>query len=170
MPTLPFRIAMFSSSYVPLFGLLAYKNRDTPRIWVILGVIAVGSLLGLLVVMLSKRGERGPALTVAHSAPKDADVLAYTAVYLVPFLNVDLAKADGAVILVVFLLVLGVVYVNSSMLFVNPVLSLAGYRSFSITDEDGHEYSLITHRREVEPGASITPAQVGKYLRVEVQR
>jgi hypothetical protein len=168
MPRLPFRIALFLSSYAPLFALLAYKNRHSERTWITLSAIAVASILALLAVMFSKRGEHGASITIQHSRPKDGDVLAYTATYLVPFLGVDLTQAEGIVVLAGFLLVLGIVYVNSDMLFVNPVLSLAGYHSFWIVDGEGHEYSLITRRTEVEPKSTIRPAQVGKYVRIEV--
>jgi hypothetical protein len=170
MPRLPFRIALFLSSYAPLFGILAYKNRGCPKIWITLGGIATGSLIALLVVMLSKRKEKGPMLVVKHSRPKDGDVLAYTATYLVPFLSVDLTHTEGVVVLASFLLVLGIVYINSDMLFVNPVLNLARYHSFWITDQDDHEYSLITRREELDSGETITPAKVGKYVRLEVGR
>jgi hypothetical protein len=170
MPKLWFRIALFVSSYAPLFALLAYKNRRCSSTWITLGAIAIGSLLALAVVMLSKLNEHGPSLTVKHSRPKDGDVLAYTATYLVPFLGVDLTKAEGIIVLTGFLLVLGIVYVNSDMLFVNPMLNLAGYHSFWVVDEDGHEYSLITRRTEVEPKSTIRPAQVGKYVRLEVRK
>jgi len=168
MPRLPFRIALFFSSYAPLFVLLAYKNRSSERAWIVLGAIAALSLLALFVVMLSKRNEHGARITIKHSRPKDGDVLAYTATYLVPFLGVDLTNAEGIIVLAGFLFVLGIVYVNSDMLFVNPVLSLASYHSFWIVDSEGHEYSLITRRTEVEPKSTITPAQVGKYVRIEV--
>jgi hypothetical protein len=170
MPRLPFRVALFFSSYAPLFALLAYKNRTSARTWIILAAVAGVSLVGLVVVMASKRDEKGPRLEARHSRPKDGDVLAYTATYLVPFFSVDLTHLDGVVVLGGFLLVLGIVYVNSDMLFVNPVLSLAGYHSFWVTDQDGHEYSVITRRTQLDPGQVIHPAQVGRYVRLEVRR
>jgi hypothetical protein len=56
------------------------------------------------------------------------------------------------------------------MLFVNPLLSLAGYHSFWVTDQDGHEFSLITWRTHLDPDQVIRPAQVGRYVRLEVGR
>lgn len=170
MPRLPFRVALFFSSYAPLFGLLAYTNRSDALVWHVLAGVTVASIVGLLIVMSSKRKERGPRLKVRHSRPKDGDVLAYTATYLVPFLGLDLAKSDDVVVFCGFLLVIGIVYVNSDMLFVNPLLSIAGYHSFWVTDEDGHEYSLITRRTHLDPDQIIRPAQVGRYVRIEVHR
>jgi hypothetical protein len=170
MPRLPFRIALFLSSYAPLFALLAYSNRRcNATLWTLVAVTAM-SVAALIVVMLIQRDERGPVLRIAHARPKDGDVLAYTATYLVPFLGVDLTKADGVVVFVGFLLVLGIVYVNSNMLFVNPLLSVAGYHTFDVTDPQGHEYSLITRREGIDPGTDIRPSHVGRYIRLEVRR
>ncbi len=170
MPRLPFRIALFFSSYAPLFALLAYESRASPRAWVTLAAIAVVSVLALVLVMVSKRDERGPRLKVHHSRPKDGDVLAYTASYLVPFFSLDLTKTDNVVVFCGFLLVVGVVYINSDMLFVNPLLNFARYHSFWVTDDQGHEYSLITRRTHLDPDQVIYPSQVGRYVRLEVRR
>lgn len=161
---------MFLSSYSPLFALLAYTNRHVHCAWAILGAVALLSLLGLAVVMLSKRNERGPRLVIEHAKPQDGDVLAYIATYLIPFLGLDLSKRDDVVVLCAFLVVLMLVYVNSSMLFVNPVLSLAGYHSFEVEDPDGHTYALLAPRVDLEPGSVLHPAQVTRYVRVEVRR
>src|SRR2546423_103348 len=151
---------MFFSSYAPLFGLLAYKNRSCGVTEEILIGVAVLSVGGLIVVMLSKRSDTGTEIEVAHSTPKDGDVLAYIATYLVPFLSVNLTKTDDVVLFSGFLLVLMIVYINSNMLFVNPLLSIAGYHSFTITDPDGHEYSLIARRKDLDPDIKITPAEI----------
>jgi hypothetical protein len=168
VPRLPFRIALFFSSYAPLFALLAYESRASLHAWVTLAAVAAVSVLALIVVMLSKRNESGPCLKVRHSRPKDGDVLAYTASYLVPFFSLDLTKTDNVVVFCGFLLVVGVVYINSDMLFVNPLLNFARYHSFWVTDDDGHEYSLITRRTQLDPELVIYPSQVGRYVRLEV--
>ena len=161
---------MFLSSYAPLFALLAYANRSCTATWVTLASVSALSVLGLALVMLGRRCDQGPRLAVKHSRPKDGEILAYTATYLLPFLGLDLTRSDGIVLFSGFLTVLGLVYVNSNMLFVNPLLSLAGYHAFDVVDEDGHEYSLIARRRGIDPGTTIRPSQVDQYVRVEVRR
>jgi hypothetical protein len=130
VPRLPFRLALFLSSYAPLFALLAWTNRSTSWVWIVLTVVAALSVAALGLVLLTKVGDVGPRLVVARSSPDDGDVMAYVSTYLIPFLGLDLGKGTGIVVFVGFLLVVGVVYVNSNMLFVNPLLSLAGYRTF----------------------------------------
>jgi hypothetical protein len=170
VPRLPFRIAMFLSSYTPLFALLAYVNNDSHPVVVILAGVIVLSLTLLWIVMFTKRDEEGPDLVVKHVRPKDGDVLAYMATYLVPFFSVDLTQRHDAVVLGGFLAVLGIVYINSNMLFVNPVLTIFGYHAFEIVDKGDHEYSLITRREDLDPGTTIVPAQISPYIRLEVRR
>jgi hypothetical protein len=128
------------------------------------------SSVGLVLVLWAKSDEKGPRLAVAHARPQDGEVLAYIATYLIPFLGLDLSKRDDVVVLCGFLLVLMVVYINSSMLFVNPLLSIAGYHSFDVEDPDGHSYTLIARRRDLEPGVALRPAQINRYVRLEVRR
>jgi hypothetical protein len=161
---------MFLSSYSPLFALLAYANRHSAVTWEVLAGVAIVSALGLVWVMVGYANERGPRLYIAHSKPQDGDVLAYIATYLVPFLGVDLSKRNDIVIFVGFLFVLMLVYINSNMLFVNPLLSLAGYHTFEVTDKDEHTYTLVAHRDDLEPGTTITPAKITRYLRLEVRK
>jgi hypothetical protein len=166
MPVLAFRLLLFLSSYAPLFAVLAYLNRSTPVAWIILVAIVAVSVTGLLVVFRALAND-GPQITVRRAAPKDADVMAYVTGYLLPFLNVDLGDRDQVVAALVFLAVLGTVYVNSSMLFVNPLLSLARFHTFEVTDERDEVYSVITRRDDIAVGTVLTPHQVSRYLRVE---
>jgi hypothetical protein len=161
---------MFLSSYAPLFALLAYTNRETQCAWVSLALAATVATAGLGLVLWTKRDEKGPRLVVAHAEPQDGEVLAYIATYLIPFLGLDLATSDDIVVFCGFLLVLMVVYINSSMLFINPLLSVCGYHSFAVTDGDGHTYTLIARRRDLEPNVALRPAQIDRYVRLEVRR
>jgi hypothetical protein len=167
VPVLVFRLLLFLSSYAPLFAVLAYLNRSTPAAWLILVAIVVVSVTGLVLVFRSLSNS-GPRITVKRAAPKDGDVMAYVTGYLLPFLNVDLSDRDQVVVSLVFLAVLGTVYVNSSMLFVNPLLSLARFHTFEVTDVNDDVYSVITRRDDLARDTVLTPHQVSRYLRVEV--
>jgi hypothetical protein len=147
---------------------LAYRNRDTLVVAVSLVALAILPVVVLLVLLGTYSGAKGPPLSIRHAVPKDAEVLSYITTYLIPFFELDLSKATDLVTLLVFLTVLGIVYVNSSMILVNPVLSLRGYRAWSVTDSGGHEFMLVTTRRP-KPGDVREPIKVGDYLRLEVK-
>jgi hypothetical protein len=167
VPRLPLRLALFLSSFSPLFALMAYESRDLRvAFWILIGACAVG-IGGLVLVMMVLSGEDRAAIEVDKILPKEGEVLSYIAVYLVPFLGVDLSKADDVVAFCAFLLVLGAVYVNSNMLFVNPLLSIASYHTFEIHDPHGNVFTVLTRQRNLDKGVTITPAQVDQYLRVD---
>src|SRR5712692_5592710 len=105
MPRLPFRVAMFLSSYAPLLALLAWTNRKSPWVWGSLTSAAFVSALGLAIVLAVKRSEIGPRLVVARAVPNDGDTLAYIATYLVPFLGLNLTTTNDIVVLAGFLAV-----------------------------------------------------------------
>jgi Kiwa protein KwaB-like len=105
MPRLPFRIALFMSSYAPLLALLAWTNRGDAWAWRGLAIASVLPIAALVIGFVSKRHERGPRLVVANSSPDDGDVMAYVATYLLPFLGLDLSKATEIVVFTGFLLV-----------------------------------------------------------------
>jgi hypothetical protein len=167
MPRLPFRVALFLSSFSPLFALMAFVNRCTPlAVWLLLGACGVG-IVGLLAVMLVLRSEAGIDIVVKRAIPMDGEVLSYIAAYLIPFLGIDLTKTNDVVLFCGFLVVLCIVYINSNMLFVNPLLSLAGFHTFEITDPRENVYTVLTRQRDFPIGGTISPAQVDRHLRVD---
>ena len=58
---------------------------------------------------------------------RDPDVAAYAATYLLPFVTVFTGAWQDVVSLGGFVAVLGVIYVRSRLIYVNPTLSLLGY-------------------------------------------
>jgi hypothetical protein len=65
-------------------------------------------------------------------------------------------------IFLIFIAVLGIVYVNSDMIHINPMLNMMGYHLYEITVENGAEsYSLIIRRR-VKRGETVRIVDVGR--------
>jgi hypothetical protein len=146
---------------------MAYESRHLPvPFWILVCVCLLG-VTGLVVVMASLGSEGESPIEVRKVVPKEGEVLSYIAVYLVPFLGLDLSKSDDVVAFCVFLAVLGVIYVNSNMLFVNPLLSIVGYHTYEIEDPRENVFTVLTRQRNLYDGVTITPAQVDPYLRVD---
>jgi len=146
---------------------MAFVNRCTPlALWLLVGACVLG-LFGLVAVMVVLHSEAGVDVIVKRAIPKDGEVLSYIAAYLVPFLGVDLTKTNDVVLFCGFLTVLCIVYINSNMLFVNPILSLAGFHTFEITDTKENVFTVLTRQRDFADGGLISPAQVDRHLRVD---
>src|ERR1022692_4606902 len=144
---------LFFSSYAPLFGLLAVRF-ERPWIWISCGALAglgVGSLW--LLLRLDGRSSPGPHV-LATTRDAGPEAASYLASYLLPFLTVPTPTVRDVIAYVGFLVVAASIYLRSSVVQVNPLLYLLGYRVLSITDDQGLRAYMVT-RRAVTSGSSV---------------
>jgi hypothetical protein len=133
------------------------------------GIAAVG-LLSVFVLFVFLRNARKLAadkIKVASVASRDGDAMSYIVTYLLPFLAVKLNDVTDAGSLGIVLLVIAVLYVNSNMLYTNPVLNIAGYHVFEIEDADGKTTALISKRAYIRSGSEIEVISLGDYVLLE---
>lgn len=149
---------LFLSSYAPLFALLAI--RFSP-LWLILtssivAALGVGSLWMLF--RLDARATPGPhRLVCVRDA--GAETGAYLGAYLLPFLTIAQPSLRETIAYAGFIIVAGAVYLRSSVVQINPLLYLFGYRVLAIEDDRGLRAYLITRR----PPATDRPIAVTRF-------
>lgn len=133
MPNRPFAFALFLSSYAPAFLILAVRavNRSCVMVAVSLSLAALSIAALLLFVYVIRKGAPYRA-TLEDVEPRDAEIAAYVATYLLPFLTVFGATAQDVVALALFLFFIGVLWVNSGLIYLNPVLALGGYHVYVV--------------------------------------
>lgn len=169
MPSILTRILLFLSSYFPLtvifFCLLLGKNR--PLAIAILGVGGLG-LLGISIYLRLARRLSPTRITVASVQRRDAEAMSYIVSYIIPFLAMPFQSLEEALSLGVFFFVIGILYVNSNMIHINPMLNLSGYHLYEVSVESGATYSLITHR-EVILGDTISAVKASNGIFLEVR-
>ncbi len=150
------RVLLFLSSYFPLAVIffLLYLDKNSAFAWtsLILGVLGVTGLV--LYLWSAKRFARTPVKIVSVQR-RDAEAMSYIVTYVIPFLAVPAEAHDKGIALAIFFVTVAVIYVNSQMIHINPMLNCAGYHLSEITTEDGSEFYLL-HRRRVRRGSSIT--------------
>jgi hypothetical protein len=170
MPTIFVRCMLFICSYFPLtviFGILYWSQQPLLSI-----VVVILGLLGLIVTLvyvfgLSRKMEPTQGKVVERQE-KGSDVMGYIAGYIVPFATFPLGGWQQIASFLMFMFVLGVIYVNSEMIRVNPVLNIIGYRLYEVTVENGEDsVSLITRRRRVRRGDVIRFVDVGPGIFLE---
>jgi hypothetical protein len=161
------RMLLFLSSYSPLAIILAvlYYGRQP----LIAGAGFAAALSGLFsmaaYLTLVRRFNPTPARMVDFRQ-RDEAAMGYIVTYLVPFLAVASSDWRQALALGIFFVMLGIIYVNSNMLHVNPILNLVGYHLYEVTLEDGGAYSLITRRR-IHRGETLYLIQLGDNIVLE---
>jgi hypothetical protein len=152
MPTILVRSILFVSSYFPLgmiFGLLLWEKHPLRA-----GVIIVGGIICLSlawVYMLWGRKNLSPGKgKLLEFERKDGEVMSYIATYLIPFVTFSLDTPVQMIALGILVGVLLILYVNSNMIYINPMLNLFGYHLYEVTIEHGkHPYYYIAHKRMI---------------------
>jgi hypothetical protein len=86
--------------------------------------------------------------------------------YLIPFLTLSTSDWRARAAILAFIVVVAALYVRSHIFYVNPVLSLAGYRLFEIEAGQGFVI-LLTRKRFVEPGSAIWARRLSDYIYLE---
>lgn len=150
MPTIRVRILLFLSSYLPLFFILSVLLFS--KSWIVSAACAAICAIGPLglwgyVHRSRKRHQRKPACLRDYQR-RDSEVMSYIASYVVPLATVSLDLLPQMFILITFLLVLLILYVNSNMIYINPLLNLFGFHLYEIEIEgsDLSRYYLARKR------------------------
>ncbi len=163
------RFILFASSYSPLtlaFGVLYLRSPKTTTTAYILFSIAVGSV-GLLWWMLSAvRKMHHEPLRVERSSRKDTDTLSYLATYLIPFALAPPKDAYEFVALMIFVVVLAYLYVNSNMIYINPVLSAFGYHLYEVTPAGSKRTVVVLSRLGDELPDTIGAVEIARRIYV----
>ncbi len=148
----------FISSYAPLFGILTLRLDWRPVAigCAVLALVGLGTALSLLRGLRGLQPDSYRTTTVVDRGP---DVAGYVATYLLPFLTVAEPSARDLIAYSAFLLVSAVIYVRSSMMAINPILYLLGFRVSWITDSHGGEAFLISRSRPA-PGTYVDAVEV----------
>lgn len=169
MPTLLVRCMLFLSSYFPLALIFFVLFVEQQPIWAA-GVLALATL-GLLIMMLyffqiaPRLGSFQEKITGMQR--RDADVMSYIASYLIPFVAIPFGGWQQGAALLIFVLVLGIVYVNSNMIQVNPMLNLMGYHLYEITVERSEVPHALISRHRVAPGQFLHLIDIGEGIFLE---
>ncbi len=168
MGTLTVRIALFLSSYSPLLLILAIRDGFDNLVLSILFVIVPIATTLLLLLYLRMAARQSPSwVQVASVQPKGTEIMGYIVTYLIPFLDFDLGNWWDFGALIVLLLAIGAVYVNSNLIYINPVLNFLGYHLFEITSDSGKPSALITKSDYVRPGDRLSVVTLGNYVLME---
>ncbi len=168
MPNIPTRLILFLSSYSPLFLLISVRGwHDNWKLALGLAIVAVVSV-AVLFTFLHYAQTLGPGkIRVASVASRDGDAMSYIVTYLLPFLAVHLSDATDVGSLGIVILVIGFLYVNSNMIYTNPVLNIAGYHTFEVDDGDGKTTALICKRAYVRVNSELDVISMGDYVLLE---
>jgi hypothetical protein len=151
-------LRMFASSFAPLFLLMALRVNAPSIRWALVLFGAVGILGAISILANTSRLAPGP-FRVASVADRGPDVAGYLATYLLPFVTASNPSTRDLLAYAGFIVIAAVIYVQSEMLAINPLLYVFGYRVVAITTDTNHPMFLIT-RAVPNPGDAVIAARL----------
>jgi hypothetical protein len=170
MPSLLTRLLLFVSSYFPLAAIffVLFFNKHTVAAISVLSVGTLG-LIGLA-IYLRVINRFGPiSVRVKDVQRRDAESMSYIVSYVIPFLAVPFNGLEQGIALSIFFVVLAILYVNSNMIHINPMLNLGRYHIYEVTLEDETVHALISSKRRITRGQTLSAIKVGEDILLEKQ-
>jgi hypothetical protein len=159
------RVRLFISSYAPLFAIFALRFQSWQASAVCSVVAALGVLTLLALLHRAKRIQPDPH-RLASVSDRGPEVAGYLATYLLPFVTAPVPPFRELVAYLMLIVVVGVIYVRSDMIQINPLLYLFGYRVWAVTTGDGWSGYLVARQRP-RTGAVILAVRLGNTVAVE---
>jgi hypothetical protein len=165
MAGLIIRIRLFISSYAILFVILAIRFERAWLMWVCAAVAAFGVITLLLFLRAARRIAPDP-IRIDQVSDRGTEIAGYLATYLLPFVTVSEPSGRDLAAYGLFFLVVGIVYVRSDMLQINPLLYVLRYRVAAIKTSDEWNGYLISRRR-ARAGARLLASRLAGTVALE---
>jgi hypothetical protein len=168
MPTIFIRWMLFISSYFPLTLIIwiLFITQNPRLAWISLIIGTIGLTFTILYFIISLKASP-IQVKIIERQEKEGDVMGYIASYIIPLVTLPLNGWQQIFTLLIFTFVLGIIYTNSSMIRINPMLSLRGYRLYEIMVENSTDtYSLLS-LNNIKKGDNILIVVVGRGIYLE---
>lgn len=145
---------LFCSSYLPLYifiiiqeynffekltlNVILYikssKNFDksiTISEWLFFTFIIVLLLLSILTILIFLFSSSNKRFSVGGQFEKSGDsILGYIVTYLIPMLSIDIKDKGSLIVNALLFFFLGFIYVTQDLIYLNPILSIFGYKFY----------------------------------------
>jgi hypothetical protein len=105
---------------------------------------------------------------VESAQQRESEVLNYIAAYIIPFVTLPFNSLENGLAVLILIGTLGLIYVRSNMIAINPTLSLLGYHLYDVTFAGDAESHVVIARRTIVQGRPITVASLGNVLYIQV--
>lgn len=108
-----------------------------------LSIVSISGIIGAFVLLrnLKKNIENGNIVVVKKINNRNSEAIGYIATYIVPFIASDFTSLFECTVFIVMLLLIYVIYTNSNLLLINPILNI----KYSLIEI---EYSIVGDNKE----------------------
>jgi hypothetical protein len=143
------KIFLFLSSYIPLFIILGIKNFSNILFVYIDGGIILISIMFLIYVLFKSSRMNGEYKEITNVQDNSNKFIEYILAYIIPFLGFNLSAFVDVISVSIIFVMVGVLYIRSDLIYMNPMLNLFGYNLYKVNFEN-KEFMIITKKEVVE--------------------
>ncbi len=162
------RILLFISSYFPLLIIITLQNWKSYGVWSLIpACIGAISLIGLAAFLHFVSTTSPRIQQVVQVQRKDAEVMAYIVSYVFPFLGLNFDDPMNVISLGIFFVILGIIYINSNMIHINPTLNIFGYHIYEIETPSESTQTVISRKGRLIRGEKLNVVVIGDNLLME---
>lgn len=183
------QFALFVTSYFPLFALiiirqvsensefLNYGDFNWTSIKVFLSKFGLSAILSVVSVIgfwgywntlgnIEEVAENGRPVKIKDVKNKNSEAIGYIATYIIPFLFQDFSDWYECVSIIFLLGIIYRIYINSSLLLINPILSFR-FSIYEIEYKDGEKEKnglVISRDKYLQDEADVKIYEIGHKL------
>ena len=183
-------ISFFITSYIPLFAIVIGKQVKDGWMYLNWGgwrkeavccflthfgmscLLALFSLVGIIGIVvlfnnLEKDLPNGQTVTITKISNRNSEAIGYIATYIVPFMASDFSSLFECVVFVIVMGLIYVIYKNSNMILINPLLNIryslldVEYRAVGASKDDTHDALIITDAKDYKEIENYQIYQIG---------
>jgi hypothetical protein len=183
-------MALFITSYIPLFLIVIAKQLKDGRdylcwggwnsdaLWccathfgisLVLAVVTILGIGGIIVLLrnLETNLDNGQTVRVTKISNRNSEAVGYIATYIVPFFASDFTSWYECAIFVVVMALIYVIYTNSNMILINPLLSIwyslleVEYKTVGDPSGELHDALVITDNKNFKENVNYQMYPIG---------
>jgi len=133
------KFILFICAYSPLITIIGLQSvPEINLLTIILCFIPIifGIVFGMYLYHETSKQTGQEYFTIIHAEDKTQEILSYIVPYILSLMTINIHNMQGALIFLILFVVLYAIYVNSSLIYINPLLSLMGYKIYSVKTRD----------------------------------
>lgn len=171
------KISLFLSSYIPLWLAMAVKighvtipveSFHVPILSLIFLSLSIMSATVLILVFKVSK-DKEPTFKTINSYKGREDLLtSYLVPYIFPFIGLNYGEVSSWVIFGIFFVILAAIQIPSNHLYVNPILSLFGYRLYELEGDEMEKSILVAARKKDISDGQLKVVELGSSVYLSV--
>ncbi len=175
------RLMLFLSSFVPLWLTLVFffwASNQAMIQWdlinvefgVFLFLVCMTVIPALFAVVFIRKMKTSKTekktIVVWHHSNLTKEFLLYFVTYTIPFILHDAFGINDLVAILIFMCAVGIIYLKSDLVFVNPLFAFMNYRLHCVVDKKNSRYYILT-KRDIFNDNEIKTVRIDRYFYLE---